>query len=61
MNYFIKLEVFGVCRIITGTMHEITNWRMGTEMPSFYDDHERWVVASRMRMGHGKVNIVYRN
>ena len=29
MNYFIKLEVFGVCRIVTGTMHKITKWRMG--------------------------------
>jgi hypothetical protein len=60
MHYFIKLEVFGVCRIITGTMHEITDWRMGGEMPSFYDDYDRWVVASRMRLGQGNVHIVYR-
>jgi hypothetical protein len=60
MNYFIKLEVFGVCRIITGTMHEITNWRMSGEMPSFYDDYDRWVVASRLRLGQGEFIIVYR-
>jgi hypothetical protein len=58
MNYHIQFDVDGERRTISGTMSELHEWRHGRAMPSFYDDHERWVVASRIQLGQGIFRLV---
>jgi hypothetical protein len=57
MKYTIQIDVFGTRRIIDASLKEIHNWRCNHEMPSFFDDFARWVVASRLFLGHGKVRM----
>lgn len=58
MIYRIHFDVDGERRTIRGTMAELHGWRRGRDLPSFYDDHERWVVASRIQLGQGIFRMV---